>query len=149
VESALVWPNALCFTNELWGGTSRGYESLSDSNYDWGQGLPELADWARSNGLPELAVWYFGTDPAVNLPPFCNVGASVMSSRDERQLRQAMPGRYLAVGVTLLYGSYATPENCPILTWLRKQVPVARTQTFLIFDLNGAESVRRTVVAIP
>ncbi len=40
--SASVWPNGLCYTNELWGGTANGYRCLSDSNYDWGQGLKEL-----------------------------------------------------------------------------------------------------------
>src|SRR5262249_26381884 len=37
-----VWPHGLCYTNELWGGTANGYLCLSDSNYDWGQGLGEL-----------------------------------------------------------------------------------------------------------
>src|SRR5262249_44222515 len=49
IESAVVWPNALCYANELWGGTPHGHEQLSDSNYDWGQGLPELSHWAHAN----------------------------------------------------------------------------------------------------
>jgi hypothetical protein len=149
IESALVWPNALCFTNELWGGTSRGFESLSDSNYDWGQGLPELADWPSANGALEVAVWYFGTDPAVHSLPFRDVGAEVMASTDERQLRSAVGSRYLAVGTTLLYGSYVNPEKCEILKWLRAQPPIARTQTFLIFDLQGDDSIPKAVAALP
>ena len=61
--SALVWPHGLCYANELWGGTENGYLHLSDSNYDWGQGLPELARWQRSRGGPPVDVWYLGPIP--------------------------------------------------------------------------------------
>src|SRR5207245_1176379 len=63
VAALLVWPHGLCYTNELWGGTRQGYLYLSDSNYDWGQGLPELARWQRHHRDTPLEVWYFGSDP--------------------------------------------------------------------------------------
>src|SRR5207302_1262889 len=47
--ACVVWPHGLCYTNELWGGTKQGYLCLTDSNYDWGQGLTELAAWQRNN----------------------------------------------------------------------------------------------------
>src|SRR5262249_15344531 len=40
--AARVWPDGVCYTNACWGGTAQGYLVLSDSNYDWGQGLKEL-----------------------------------------------------------------------------------------------------------
>src|SRR5207302_1428976 len=61
----LVWPNGLCYTNELWGGTESGYLCLTDSNYDWGQGLKELAHWQREKSAP-VDVCYFGSDPAIH-----------------------------------------------------------------------------------
>src|SRR5262249_1879314 len=67
--AVVVWPHGLCYTNELWGGTANGYRRLSDSNYDWGQGLPELAAWQRRSGVTALDVWYFGTDPALGRLP--------------------------------------------------------------------------------
>ena len=42
-----IWPDAIRYTNELWGNTDRGYLYVSDSNFDWGQGLPELAEWQQ------------------------------------------------------------------------------------------------------
>ena len=50
------------------GGPEHGYLLLSDSNYDWGQGLKELARWQEKRAGPgPLAVCeYFGTDPAVD-----------------------------------------------------------------------------------
>src|SRR5262249_1504837 len=53
----IVWPNGLCYVNELWGGTKSGYVRVSDANYDWGQGLPELARWQEQHGAARLAVW--------------------------------------------------------------------------------------------
>src|SRR5262249_32407359 len=42
VAALAVWPRGQCYANELWGGTARAYRYVSDSNYDWGQGLKEL-----------------------------------------------------------------------------------------------------------
>src|SRR5207245_1609498 len=41
VACVAVWPHGLCYVNELWGGRRAGYRLVGDSNYDWGQGLPE------------------------------------------------------------------------------------------------------------
>jgi hypothetical protein len=110
-----VWPHGICFTNELWGGTGKGYLALSDSNYDWGQGLRELAAWQKAHSQAPLDVWYFGTDPAIERFPvrrvdLCQVAsgggspcprAGALPGREyntcpRRSLRQ--PGRALPAG---------------------------------------------------
>src|SRR5439155_25295678 len=63
---ARAWPHGLCYVNELWGGSTAGYRLVSDSNYDWGQGVPELAAWQRERGAGPMDVWYFGRDPALD-----------------------------------------------------------------------------------
>src|SRR5262249_17568014 len=67
--SVAVWPHGLSYVNELWGGWRNGYRHVSESNYDWGQGVPELARWQRRRGVADLHVWYFGTDPLVKRLP--------------------------------------------------------------------------------
>jgi len=62
--SVAVWPDALCYANEVAGGAWRNHRNLGDSNHDWGQGLPELIAWQRAHGDAALSVWYFGHDPA-------------------------------------------------------------------------------------
>src|SRR5262249_45453798 len=64
-----VWPHGLCYTNELWGGTANGYRCLSDSNYDWGQGLKELARWQEEHQENDLHVLYYGTDTTLKQLP--------------------------------------------------------------------------------
>ena len=120
-----IWPDAVRYTNELWGNTERGYLYVSDSNYDWGQGLPELARWQQQRAAP-ITVWYFGLDP--RYPTLVRFDPS----RDDPGNR-VPPGGYFAVGTTLLYGGYSGSVR-PFVMRLRSQTPVARTRTFLIFD---------------
>ena len=120
-----IWPDAVRYTNELWGNTDRGYLYVSDSNYDWGQGLPELAEWQQQRSAP-VTVWYFGLDP--RYPNLVRFDPSREDSGD-----RIPTGGYFAVGTTLLYGGYSGSAR-PLVMRLRSQTPVARTRTFLIFD---------------
>jgi hypothetical protein len=133
---ATVWPHGLCYINELWGGTRNGYLRLSDSNYDWGQGLGELARWQERHDVTNLDVWYFGTDPAIARLPVRRVYCPQLGT--PQNLAASLEGRRLAVSTTLLYGGYHLPS--PIIDWLRARQPVDRTQTFLIYDFTDQAS---------
>jgi hypothetical protein len=132
-----VWPQGLCYTNELWGGTRDGYRCLSDSNYDWGQGLKELSSWPSDSGLPQLDVWYFGSDPAVNVAPLRHLPLHLLPISKPSDVPLWVQGRYLAVSTTLLFG---TPMDLPAhrsaVEYLRSRQPVARTSTFLIYEFG-------------
>ncbi|MDD4761757.1 MAG: glycosyltransferase family 39 protein [Candidatus Pacebacteria bacterium] len=62
IESALAYPNYLSYFNELGGGTKNGFRFVTDSNYDWGQDLKELAIFVEKNNIDKIAVDYFGGD---------------------------------------------------------------------------------------
>jgi hypothetical protein len=137
VSAISVWPNALQYTNEAWGGRECGFRLLSDSNYDWGQGLKELAQWQREHQPDGIDIWYFGTDPASQRPPFRSIPLHALPITDEQQLRAHLNGRYFAVGTTVLFGSYCPdPNKQELIKSLRSRLPIARTATFLIFDLR-------------
>jgi hypothetical protein len=127
-SAAAAWPDGLRYANELWGGTEAGYRQLSDSNYDWGQGLKELARWQRQHAVPELDVWYFGTDPSVESLPVRALRPSALDGPIPA------PGRYLAVSLTWLYGGYN--ESLAAAHLLSPYRPVARTRTFFIYDFT-------------
>lgn len=59
-------PDYLPYFNVLAGGPARGIEWLDDSNVDWGQDLPLLAEYLRARGIEDATVapmgWY---DPAL------------------------------------------------------------------------------------
>ncbi len=144
--SLIVWPNALCYVNDLWGGTTEGYKLLSDSNYDWGQGIGELRDWQQRNGIEKLDVWYFGKDPDRLKGPFHLVSIRDDGFHGPDDFIARFRGRYLAVGTTYLYGGYII-ENpgkgqhleesaLTAIRYLRTIQPVARTTTFLIYHFT-------------
>jgi hypothetical protein len=60
-----VYPGYLVYFNEAFGGPANGHNLLSDSNVDWGQDLPHLADTLDELGIDRVRLSYFGqADPA-------------------------------------------------------------------------------------
>jgi hypothetical protein len=142
VEALAVWPHGLCYANELAGGPDRIHELLSDSNCDWGQGLPDLAAWQRDHADAPLAVWYFGTDPLLATLP---VEPVELQRLPPEQALRAVSGRYLAVGKSMLHGPTGQIE---LATRLRSLQPCGRTATFLIYDLTTVRSTANLAVGI-
>lgn len=140
---ALAWPHAIGYANALWGGSENCAQLLSDSNCDWGQGIPELRMLCERQAIETMALAYFGADPAAARPPFHRVGLHAVGGRTVDELRSSLPCPYLAVSATLLHGAYLTPETCHILTELRTMRPAFRTSTFWVFDLSGIDKVAR------
>lgn len=138
LSSLQVWPHALCYTNELYGGTEQGYLCLSDSNYDWGQGLKDLARWQQGQGIERLRVCYFGTDPIFQTLPMEPIWLG--QADDPNYLPDHALGDYLAVSTTVVYGYFPDKESRSgrdqLMDLLEGYEPVARTQTFLIYDLR-------------
>ncbi|MCY1140134.1 glycosyltransferase family 39 protein [Actinoplanes sp. Pm04-4] len=56
VSSLLTFPYYLPYSNEAFGGTSNTHNNLHDSNVDWGQDLPRLAERLRTK-YPGEPVW--------------------------------------------------------------------------------------------
>lgn len=130
-SAAVVWPNGLCYANELWGGTENCYLHLSDSNHDWGQGIKELSRWQQAHGIARLDLWYFGTDPALQRLPMRWLHPEAMPLHGPGGLLDLLKGRYLAVSTTVLYGHPCSA--CQAAEYLRFCQPVDRTSTFLIY----------------
>lgn len=55
-----AWPDYMGYFNEFIGGPKNGYKYLRDSNIDWGQNLPALAEYMNKNGVGEITLAYFG-----------------------------------------------------------------------------------------
>jgi hypothetical protein len=140
--SLLVWPHALCYTNELWGGTAIGYRCLSDSNYDWGQGLKELAQWQQEHQVRDLAVLYYGTDTQLRRLPMRPLMVAALEL-GPNHVPASVRGRTLAVGTSIVYGSVS--ENFADLKTLalalQERKPVDRIATFLIYRFPSDETV--------
>jgi hypothetical protein len=134
--SLRVWPNGLRYINDLWGGVENGYLLVSDSNYDWGQGMKELKQWTIEHGGGLIDVWYFGTDPMKEQPPFHVVSLHKLAKPSPETIAEALRGRRIAVSMTLAHGAYTTESTQQVAAYLRGCKPIAKTQTFLIYDFR-------------
>jgi hypothetical protein len=133
-----AWPDAICYTNVFWGGTRDGYKLLSDSNYDWGQGLFDLLDWRAKHGIEKIDIWYFQLDPRANVPPLHALPLHDPAFAQGGTLETALHGKIVAVGTTLLYGSYLekSPTAKAASEFFRQRTPMDRTTTYFIYDFR-------------
>ncbi|MCI0395199.1 MAG: glycosyltransferase family 39 protein [Chloroflexi bacterium] len=119
VGSLRQHPHHLAYFNDLVGGSANGYKYLGDSNLDWGQDLPLLAEYVSEAAEP-LWVYYFGASkPAyygvtVATPASGEAGPSLASANPP-------PGRY-AVSVSFLQGMVLDEPDQ--FDWFRRQEPV-------------------------
>lgn len=133
VAAGSAWPNGLCYVNELYGGPRRGYRLVSGSDYDWGQGIPELARWQRRHHA-SLTLLYYGTDPLADAAPFQRLRVDSFPPPDAPHIRAALAGREVAVSLCLLHGPSLRHERLDaLLGYLRTCRPADRTTCFFIY----------------
>ncbi len=59
-SSLASFPNEMAYGNELAGGVSNSHNLLTDSNNDWSQALPQLAQWLREHDVHDCWLAYDG-----------------------------------------------------------------------------------------
>jgi hypothetical protein len=137
--AAAVWPDGVRYTNQLRGGTAAGDRQLADSNYDWGQGVPELHEWWRTHGNPPTRVWYYGGDTASMLPPFGALNVSTLADRSPAAVTEKVGGCLFAVNVAILRACPdRRPDTLAVIDWLNGLDPVGRTGLFAVYKLPPA-----------
>jgi hypothetical protein len=137
IPAVSVWPHGLTYFNQLAGGSSEGYRYLSDSNYDWGQGLLELRDWQAEHTEKPVKLWYFGADPMASQKPFQLLKVHQEPLQKPEDLDILVGDAYLAVGASIRYGDpEATPAWKQAIANLKTKEPIARTETFFIYDFS-------------
>jgi len=63
ITTTRVFPAYMAYANELWGGSSRTYKYLSDSNVDWGQQLKSTKTYLERKGIKDCWFIYFAEGP--------------------------------------------------------------------------------------
>jgi hypothetical protein len=105
-----IRPHYLAFFNRIAGGPAEGYRHLVDSSLDWGQDLPGLAEWLRTNHSADrrepVYLAYFGTGE----PAYYGIDAipmvPLLIKVPDRPWYRLEPGLY-AVSATLLQQGYS------------------------------------------
>ncbi|MGH7214625.1 MAG: glycosyltransferase family 39 protein [Tepidisphaeraceae bacterium] len=125
VETALAFPHFIPFFNAAVGGSRGGLQLLGDSNLDWGQDLPLLAEWQRQNPDRNLYLCYFGTAQ----PRFYGIRYRPLpggSTRFGPQLPFPTEPGVIAISATNLQGIYMSARGRAVYGALRdSQEPFA------------------------
>jgi hypothetical protein len=120
VSAIRIHPYQLAYFNAFAGGPAAGPELLDDSNIDWGQDLPGLAEWQAGHSSQPLALDYFGTDDPA--------GYGIISRPiSEDELFQ--PGRTvyaLSVNSLIRLKLSAQTSGRAEVDWLARYTPTAR-----------------------
>jgi hypothetical protein len=139
--SIAVWPDGLCYVNRFWGDPAQGDRLVSDSNWDWGQGVKELARWQKRHGDGPLDVYYWGGDLAgVQRPPLRPIHLQGLPVAKAEDVAPFVAGRRLAVSTTLVHGCLlngAPPAAAVVQRFLAGRRPAARTTTYYIYDFTA------------
>jgi hypothetical protein len=109
VETFAAFPNYIPFFNVAAGGYRGGARLLGDSNIDWGQSLPAVADWQHAHPDYQLLFCYWGSDDPrrfgihyANLPG---------SSAPPDQLHPTGQKPYWAISVVALQGQFLSARG--------------------------------------
>jgi hypothetical protein len=107
VESAAIRPHYLAYFNPLAGGPANGWRHLVDSSLDWGQDLPGLATWLRSERRPgeNVYVSYFGSGDFAYEGIRGHEFGFIYNFDRPREWYEPGPGLY-CVSATMLQGTY-------------------------------------------
>ncbi|MGD0389790.1 MAG: hypothetical protein ABSC42_12645 [Tepidisphaeraceae bacterium] len=123
LETCAAYPDFIPFFNLPAGGSRGGLHLLSDSNLDWGQDLPLLADWQKRHPDRPIFLLYFGTaDPS-------HYGISYyktsVESRYPNARQTASKNMILAISATVLQGTYLPSNQQKEMEQLRRKHPLA------------------------
>ncbi|MGD1103019.1 MAG: glycosyltransferase family 39 protein [Terriglobia bacterium] len=125
-SSLRAFPNYLSYSNELWGGPSKTYRVLTDSNVDWGQGLPAVKRYVNARAATPCWLAYFGTvDPAqYDIPcTLLTVSSAVIWGRPLSEIPPVIEGTVL-VSATEMSGQAWGPGELNPYEQFRTAHPV-------------------------
>ncbi len=130
-------PEEMAYANEPAGGPSRLWRKLADSNVDWGQSLPALAEEVGRHPLRRLYLGYFGTaDPAAHGLRYHWISSQTMVERRFDDGPDPEGKEWIAMSVTNLLDVYSDDHD--LHGWLRER-PFTAFPGFSIalFDITG------------
>jgi len=141
VESLAVYPHSMTFFNQAVGGPNAGWKHLNHSNTDWGQNVPQLAEWARQHpeARPLQIIFSGGFDPK-DLPLWD--GEVLFRDLNDSEVQAMNAGRLQDRWVAISVNKLTDPDGSERHLYFRTHEPDAKVAyTYHIFNLKtGAEN---------
>ncbi len=139
LTSLAIHPHYLSFFNALVGGPGNGWQWAADSNLDWGQDLPGLADYVAENGIEHFYAAWLGSAPLAAYGLAQGEPLRVWPVGREDPLLDTFypenpaPGVYM-FSATQLQGVYA--RDPARYAWFREREPTARiAYSLFVYDV--------------
>jgi hypothetical protein len=134
IATLRAWPNFLPFFNRIAGGERGGFNLLADSNLDWGQDLPALAEWQKENNPGPIALSYFGRA----LPSAYGVDAVLADPfhPDTPPLTELAKTYIVAISATNLQGVYPSGPKYDDTVFQQYQPIAVLGGTIYLYDLR-------------
>jgi hypothetical protein len=124
IETGSAYPDYIPFFNIASGGARGGVALLGDSNLDWGQELPALAEWMKAHPHRQLWLCYFGSaDPKYYHLHYVMLPGSLVGWPDQSKPSADLP--VIALSARVLQGDYLTPDEYKAYAPFRQQQPIA------------------------
>jgi hypothetical protein len=127
-RTSFQYPDYIAYFNSLAGGSDAGIRYLSDSNLDWGQDLPSLAEYVSTHEIPNIRLAYFGNDnPYAYLDDsrIIRIAPPWHESLVSGPRIQPEPG-YYAISATLLTGQFFEPKFRDYYQAFRQATPIGK-----------------------
>ncbi len=105
VEAAISYPFYLSYFNEFVG-TNNGWRYVTDSNYDWGQDLKRLKEFADKEGVEKIAIDYFGGGS-----PQYYLGDKAVSWQSAKGNPLESNIKWLAISINTIQGAKGKPVS--------------------------------------
>jgi hypothetical protein len=123
METYLAYPDFIPFFNVAAGGWRNGPNLLGDSNVDWGQELPALAQWQRANPQYQLFLNYFGSaDPRYYGIHYVKLAGGV--GPDDQAPSASLP-RVYAISGNAVHSPWISGQDRDFYLKLQSQTPIA------------------------
>jgi hypothetical protein len=141
IETGLAYPDYIPFFNFACGGSRGGLALLSESNLDWGQELPALAQWMKAHPDRQLFLCYFGTaDPKYYHLHYVLLPGCILGWPDQSKPSGKMP--VIALSSRVLQGDSLTPVEYLAYAPFREKRPIAVLGgAMYLFDPSEPRSV--------
>jgi hypothetical protein len=135
IETTLAFPDYIPFFNTPSSLNFRkGLLALADSNLDWGQDLPALAQWRKEHPEGKLYLCYFGTaDPSYYGIDYINIPEGYSYGPPPQQPRE--PG-YIAISATILQFDHAAAVPGPYSEYWIKDAVAVLGKSIYIYKVN-------------
>lgn len=138
-SSLRAFPNYIPYANEAWGGSSKTYELLTDSNVDWGQGLIALKQYIDQHQIKSCWIAYY-TSTIVDVSYYgipCHVLPPPYTAAIPMQAPVVPPqvDGPVFIGAMVLSQPYFRPDSPnPYLPFQHKTPSALIADSILVFD---------------